>query len=469
MSVFNTFAEKEAIRAAFSRKENVFFVGIGGIQMHALALVLGSMGYTVGGSDRQEGETVRYLRACGIPVAIGHREEHVAGYDILIYTLAVDADAPELRAARRAGIPCFSRADLLGYLMSLYPTRIAVAGMHGKSTTTAMLAAILQKADKDPTVISGAALGAGGEVFRLGAREIILVEACEYKDSFLCLDPTVAVVLNAELEHIDYFHSEAEVCRSFSAFLSGAKVAILPAERQSVALLPDPNSTVIRFGQEASAAVRALNITYINGCPAFDVVLRGVIRGRVHLAVPGEHNLQNALAACAAADACGIPFATMQAALADFAGTPRRLQKRGVFCGAALYEDYAHHPAEIRASLAALRRALPRKQRGESRLICLYQPHTYSRTAAFFCDFADALSAADHAILLDIYAAREQNESGITSAALAAAIPGAAYAVDMPAAVALLAEVCRAGDVLAVMGAGDIHDRFPFDKIEDDF
>ena len=466
MSVLNTFAEKEAIRAAFSRKEKVFFVGIGGIQMHALAILLSRMGYAVGGSDRIESEATGRLRAAGIPVQIGHREENIAGYGTLIYTLAVEDDTPELRAARRAGIPCFSRADLLGYLMSLYPTRIAVAGMHGKSTTTAMLAAILQKADKDPTVISGAALNTDGEVFRVGGREIMLVEACEYKDSFLCLDPTVAVVLNAELEHTDYFHSEAEVCRSFSAFLARARVAILPAERQSVALLPNPNSAVVRFGQEEGAAVRALNVTYINGCPAFDVVLRGVIRGRIHLAVPGEHNLQNALAACAAADACGIPFATMRAALADFAGTPRRLQQRGNRQGYVIYEDYAHHPTEIRASLAALRRILPKNKGEKPRLICLYQPHTYSRTAAFFCDFADALSAADHVILLDIYAAREQNESGVSSAALAAAIPGAVYASDMPTALALLRDLCRTGDTLAVMGAGDIHDRFPFDQIE---
>ncbi len=469
MSVFNTFAEKEAIRVAFSRKEKVFFVGIGGIQMHALAMLLFHMGYAVGGSDREESERTKLLRDCGIPVYIGHEGSHVEGYGILIYTLAVEGKSPELCAAHHMGIPCFSRADLLGYICSLYPTRIAVAGMHGKSTTTAMLAAILKRADKDPTVISGAALDATGEVFWRGGREIVLVEACEYKDSFLCLDPTVAVVLNAELEHTDYFRDEAAVCRSFSAFLAGARTTILPAERQSVALLPSADSAVIRFGTGETADVRALNITYINGCPAFDVVLRGVIRGRVHLTVPGEHNMYNALAACAAADACGVPFAAMRTALSAFGGTPRRLQKRGMWQGVTVYEDYAHHPTEIRASLAALHRALPKSNGERSRLICVYQPHTYSRTAAFFCDFADALSAADHAVLLDIYAAREQNESGVTSATLAAAIPGAAYAANMEEALSCLFGICRAGDTIVVMGAGDIHDRFPFDKIEKEF
>ena len=460
LSVYNTFAEKEKIAADFGCKKRVFFVGIGGIGVRGLAYFLRDRGYAVGGSDRTESEATRRLRADGIPVFLGHAREHIRGYEILVYTLAIEGDNPELCAAREAGIPIYSRADVLGYLMSLYPIRIAVAGMHGKSTVTAMLAAILREGGKDPAVISGAPLGDGEESFSLGKGEIILAEACEYKDSFLCLSPTVAVVLNAEEEHPDYFRSGNEVCRSFSRFLQGAEIAILPAARQAVALLPDPHSRVLRFGCEAGADDTAANVVYTQGNATFDYISAGINQGRIKLKVPGEHNLQNALAAACAARACGIAPAAICAAFSAFGGTPCRLQARGSWRGVNLYEDYAHHPTEIRASLATLRRMT-----GEnSRLLCLFQAHTYSRTAAFFCDFADALSAADIAVLTDIYAAREQNESGVSAAALATAVRGGIYEPNADAAFARLLTLAREGDTLVVMGAGDV--RLVLEKME---
>ncbi len=460
MSVFNTFAKKEEIAADFCRKKRIFFVGIGGIGVRGIAHFLRSRGYEVGGSDRVESEAAVALRAAGIPVSVGHAKEHIRGYEILVYTLAIDESNPELCAAREAGIPVYSRADVLGYLMSLYPVRIAVAGMHGKSTVTAMLAAILREGGKDPAVISGAPLSDGEESFFLGGGEIILAEACEYKDSFLCLSPTVAIVLNAEEEHPDYFHSGKEVCRSFSAFLQGAETAILPAARQAVALLPDPRSRVLRFGCETGADDTAADITYTQGNAAFYYISNGINQGRIELQVPGEHNLQNALAAACAARACGIDPTVICAALSKFRGAPCRLQARGVWQGVALYEDYAHHPTEIRASLAALRRMMGEK----GRLLCLFQSHTYSRTAAFFCDFADALSAADVAVITDIYAAREKNESGVSAAALAAAVRGGIYEGDANAAFVRLLSLSRTGDTLVVMGAGDV--RRVFEKLE---
>lgn len=460
MSVFNTFAKKEKIAAEFFRKKRIFFVGIGGIGVRGIAYFLRGRGYEVGGSDRTESEATAALRTAGIPVAIGHAREHIRGYEILVYTLAIEGDNPELCAAREAGIPTYSRADVLGYLMSLYPTRIAVAGMHGKSTVTAMLAAILREGGKDPAVISGAPLGDGEESFWFGGKETILVEACEYKDSFLCLSPTVAVVLNAEEEHPDYFHSGKEVCCSFSRFLQGTETAILPAARQAVALLPDPCSRVLRFGCEADADDTAAALTYKQGNAAFDYISGGINQGRIELKVPGEHNLQNALAAACAARVCGVAPSAICTALSNFGGTPCRLQARGACRGVDLYEDYAHHPTEIRASLSALRQMM----RKNGRLLCLFQAHTYSRTAAFFCDFADALSAADIVVLTDIYAAREQNESGVSAAALAAAIPAAVYEGDAEAAFARLLSLARAGDTVVVMGAGDV--RRVLEKIE---
>ena len=428
--------------------------------MRGIVHFLRSRGYTVGGSDRTEGEGTAALREAGVPVFIGHAREHIAGYEILVYTLAVDGENPELCAAREAGIPVYSRADVLGYLMSLYPVRIAVAGMHGKSTVTAMLAAILREGGKDPAVIGGAPLGEGEESFFIGGEEVFLAEACEYKDSFLCLSPTVAVVLNAEEEHPDYFRSGQQVCRSFSAFLRGVPIAVLPSARQAVALLPDAESRVRRFGCESGADDTAENVVYTRGNAAFDYISDGINRGRVELQVPGEHNLQNALAAACAARACGVASDAVCAALSKFRGAPGRLQARGARNGVNLYEDYAHHPTEIRASLAALRRV-----KGEdARLLCLFQGHTYSRVAAFFCDFADALSAADVVVVCDIYAAREWNESGVSAAALAAAVRGGIYEANADAAFALLLSLAREGDTLVVMGAGDV--RRVFEKIE---
>ncbi len=449
MSILNSFAKKSEMQRVFLEQKKIFFVGIGGIGMQGLALLLSAMGYIVGGSDRGDGAGVARLKERGISVSLGHRAEYVQGYGVLIYTLAIGEDNPELLWAREHGIPCYSRADLLGYIMSFYTTRIAVAGTHGKSTVTAMLAAILKKAGKDPTVLSGAPLGRDGSPLSVGGRRLFLAEACEYKDSFLCLDPTIAVVLNTELDHADYFKTEKDLTTSFSAFMAGATAVVAPVGQAGI----PPKAAVYTFGQGEGAAVRAVNITYRDGCPSFDVVLSGHIRGRVSLAVPGEHNMQNALAACAAAHALSIPFSAMRAALSSFNGIARRLQPCGVWQGAKVYLDYAHHPTEIRASLLALRCMLT----PPGRLVCVYEPHTYSRTSAFFCGFADALSHADAVLLLDIYAAREQNESGVTSELLASHIPHARYVGTGENAYKELCMTVCPGDVVVLMGAGEIH------------
>ncbi|MBQ8174562.1 MAG: UDP-N-acetylmuramate--L-alanine ligase [Clostridia bacterium] len=455
MSLSNTFTQKSRMQAVFGRPRKLLFVGIGGIGMHALAIMMTSRGHTVIGTDRSPSPAVvAGLAAHGIPLYTGHSAAHVAGCDALVYTLAVSPESPELVAAQQAGIPCFSRADILGYLMGEAPTRVAVAGMHGKSTVTAMLAAVLQAAGKDPTVVSGAPLSAGGAAFLQGKGDIFLAEACEYRDSFLCLDPTVAVVLNAELEHTDYFRTESDVRRSFIAFMQGAASVILPTAPTRVPLSPPQGSEVFTFGTEKEAFVRAENFDNDQGAPTFDLYIGEKKQGRAQLKLLGEHNVQNALAACAAALACGIDPSVSVKALCDFTGTPMRLEEKGMRRGVRLYADYAHHPTEIRASLAALRRVTAKTG---GRLFCLFQPHTYSRTASFFCDFADALSAADRVILADIYAARERNESGVSSEVLANSISRGVYAADLPTAVRILDKEAWDGDLAVIMGAGDIH------------
>lgn len=423
--------------------------------MQGLALLLKRRGVSVGGCDRTFSSGVAALRTAGIPVTIGHREENIRGYDAVIYTLAATDDVPELIAARKAALPCFSRADLLGYLMTPYSVRIGVAGMHGKSTTTAMLADILCAAGRDPTVISGAVMGRDGNVMREGQGSVFLCEACEYKDSFLCLFPSIAVVLNCEWEHPDYFKCPAQVKASFHTYMQRADLVILPADQPIDTLPPTNGMRVLRFGLSPAADVCASGVVYHGGCASFDYRFCGLLRGRVQLSLPGVHNMQNALAALAVAEACHIPFATAADALAACQGVERRLSHRGTWQGVTVYEDYAHHPTEIRASLAALR-AMLEEGGGTGRLICVFQPHTYSRTAALYADFLTAFAMADRLLLLDIYAAREENESGVSSEKMAAAIPGAAYMPSFSAAAEALAHICRAGDLLVVMGAGDI-------------
>ncbi len=440
------------MRAVFARHKKIFFVGIGGIGMQGLALLLAAKGYTVGGSDRKAGPALDTLAHAGIRITLGHREENIAGYDILVYTLAADSQTPELVAARRAAMPCFSRADLLGYVMSYYPTRIGVAGMHGKSSTTAMLAATLQQGGIEPTVLCGAPLRPSGSSLLLGGEEVFLCEACEYKDSFLCLYPSLAVVLNCEWEHTDYFSSLAQVRASFHTYISRADTVILPADASPDCLPPTVGRRVLRFGLASFADIRACDVMYEEGCASFTYQFCGITRGHVRLAVPGAHNLQNALAVLGAAEVCRVPFPCMAAALAEYHGIARRLQVRGMWRRMTVYEDYAHHPTEVKASLAAMRLLMP----PGARLFCVFQPHTYSRTASFFDDFLVSFEAADRLLLLDIYAAREENQSGVNAAALAAKISHATYAPGYSAACALLQKEGRAGDRILVMGAGDI-------------
>lgn len=452
MSQYNTFTERGEMAAVFCRAKRVFFVGIGGIGMQGLALALCRRGYAVRGSDARESPALATLRAAGIEVTIGHSATAAEWADVLVYTLAIALDNPALAAARARGVPCFSRADLLGYLMSAYPRRVCVAGMHGKSTVTAMLAAILSEAGLSPTVFGGSAVSPTGEAVLLGKGEIALAEACEYKDSFLALAPTHALALNIEWEHPDYFRGEEQVAASFSRYLAGAEVAILPdcGLPASLALPPCP---ILRFGDSAGADARATDLCLTGQGSAFTYHAGGVARGRVTLPLLGLHNIKNALAALAACEALGVDLDAATRALSRFRGTARRLQRRGVCREIEIYEDYAHHPTEIRASLAALRTALP----PSGRIFCFFEPHTYSRTAAFFSDFAAALSAADRLFLFDIYAAREKNESGISSRALAAAVSGARFCADYEMALSLLFSEARAGDLAVFMGAGDIH------------
>lgn len=453
MSVTNTHFGAEKISRMLSGRKAVYFLGIGGITMSSMAHITKTMGYRVGGSDRTLSPLTERLAKEGIEIFCGHDASHLDGYDALVYTVAVRDDTPELVRARAEGLPVISRADYLGYLMRGYTHRVGLAGMHGKSTTTSMTTEIFLAAGADPTVISGAELSSIDGAYRVGGRENFIFEACEYMDSFLDFYPTVAAVLNIEMDHVDYFKSMTQIKHSFRAYIDktvGCGCAVLNADDDNVCDMAEGfGGSVLTFGIRRAADVTAKNITYDRGRASFDLC-HGSMKKHVTLAVCGEHNVYNALAAAACAILCGIPSGAIVTGLGNFRGAKRRLEFKGKLGDADVYDDYAHHPTEIAATLDAAR------QMGYDRVICVYQPHTYSRTKGLFDEFAAALGKADLPILCDIYAARETDTLGVSSELLAKATRGAVYMESFDRIADYLREHARAGDLILTMGAGDI-------------
>lgn len=458
MSVENTHFGAAWIADRLKACKSIFFIGVGGISMSALAELSASNGFLVGGSDRTETEVTKRLSKKGIRVYYGHDAAHVADYDAVIYTVAIDAENPEYLEAKRSGKPLFSRADYLGYLMISFRTRVGVAGMHGKSTCTAMCTSIFLAAG-DPTVLCGAALPSlGDSPCRIGEeREHIVFEACEYMDSFLDFNPTLAVVLNIGMDHVDYFHSMEQIHASFLAFAertgeSGTLLCNADDAESITAFLPF-RGRKITFGLDAKADFYAENVSFGGGVTAFDFCHAGVALCRVELRASGRHNLYNALAAASAATLCGIAPKTVARGLANFCGAARRMEYKGTLPGGAVvYDDYGHHPDEIKATLAGAR------ELGFDRVLCAYQPHTYSRTAGLLDEFSSAFGAADRVFFADIYAAREENLWGVTSKTLSDRIgEKATYCGSFRAVAEKIQREARDGDLVIVMGAGDIY------------
>lgn len=477
MSVPNTHEGSARIAAylhtAAARRGTVFFIGVGGVMMSSLALLTHRAGHPTAGSDRTRTAVTETLEAEGITVLYGHAPDHLpADCALVVYTVAIAPDNPEYAAARARGIPCVSRADYLGALMTDYTRRVGVAGMHGKSTCTSMCAQILLDAAVDPTVLSGATYAPMGGAYRLGnTKEHFLFEACEYMDSFLDFNPTVAVLLGAELEHVDYFKDMEQITESFARFasLTGPNgVTVVNADDEPItesarrALGRGRTGRLVTFSAngKADADFTAQSIRIQQGLPCFELVARGEVWGTVCMAVPGQHQITNALAAAAAMDACGIPRETILTGLAHYIGAGRRMEYRGTVNGAAVYDDYGHHPTEVKATLEGAK-TLSAAKHPDGRLICVFQPHTYSRTAALYDRFPEAFAPADRLLLMDIYAAREVNTYGVSSAKLAADINAAnpdkaLYCASPAQAVQALRALVRPGDTVVVMGAGDV-------------
>ena len=428
---------------------HVHLVGIGGVSMRPLGLVLKGMGMKVTGSDMSASDGTRELEAKGIPVTIGHNAENIQGADCIIRTAAAHNDNPEIAAARASGIPVFERAQAWGEIMRSYKNAVCVSGTHGKTTTTSMLTHILMEANLDPTVMIGGYLPLLHASHRVGHGDTILLESCEYCDSFLNFFPTLALVLNVEEDHLDYFKDLADIQKSFHKFAEMATFGVVANGDDPHTVQALEGIDYVTFGLGEGNRIHAANM-----CPDwrhFDVLCDGEFYCHLDMGVLGRHNAMNALAAAAAAWMMGIPGEAVSRGLVSFHGAGRRMEFKGKFHGADVYDDYAHHPDEVAATISAVRDAMPGR-----RLVLAFQPHTYSRTSALFDDFVRELSRADVLVLAEIYAARERNTIGISSADVAEKIPGAVFCETLPEVTEYLRENVREGDVVLTMGAGDI-------------
>lgn len=445
-----------------SQYKKIHCIGIGGIGLSAIAEILLSRGYEVSGSDMKESaETVR-LASKGARVFIGHRAENADEADLLVFSAAVGQDNPEMKRAEERGIPILSRAQMLGLLMQEYENSIAVSGTHGKTTTTSMVSLILDRAKLEPTILVGGNLAEIGGNVKVGHSRYFITEACEYMDSFLSLKPKIEIILNIDSDHLDYFKDIDHIVSSFDKFAQ-----LVPASGTIIAYDANPFvnqvirdlDNVVTFGLSENCDYYAANIQFNEeGMPAFDVCHDGQLLSRVQLAVPGEHNILNALAAFTCACALGVEPQLTKETLERYHGTQRRFDIVGTTAkGVKIVDDYAHHPTEIKATLSASENV------PHNKLWCIFQPHTYTRTIALFDEFAEAFEKADKLILAEIYAAREKNIYKISSAQLAEKIKEThphkevLFMEDFAAIADYVDAQAQRGDMVITMGAGDIY------------
>ena len=397
----------------FRKINKVYFVGIGGIGMSGIAELLLNLGFQVSGSDMNENDNVIRLKELGIDVKIGHDPENLLNADVLVYSSAVPLENPEIIKARQKGIPVIRRAEMLGELISVKETSIAVGGTHGKTTTSSMIGAVLAYAKKDPTLVVGGLVHNLDTNSKLGSGDIIVVEADEFDRSFLALKPTIGIVTNIELEHTDCYEDLQDLQNAFLQFCQSVPFygeVILCADSPGVQeILPKIERPMTTYGRSRDAAYRAENLRFIENYSTYSVFRAEENLGEIHLNVPGEHNVLNSLAAVVLGIELGLSFETIQSGIASYQGVRRRFEIKGIFNNVLLVDDYAHHPTEVEATLKAAKAGWDR------RIIAVFQPHLYTRTQEFFREFAQVLQLADEVIITDIYPAREKPIPGVTA------------------------------------------------------
>ena len=445
----------------FNDKIHVHFIGIGGISMSGLAEILLGAGFTISGSDRASSELTEHLSALGANINYPQAAANITDdIDLIVYTAAIHEDNPEFKAAKASGKPMLTRAELLGEIMENYNRSITVAGTHGKTTTTSMVSQILLETASDPTISVGGILDAIHSNVHVGDSDIFITEACEYTNSYHSFFPKYNIILNVEADHLDFFKNLENVRASFKKFAENTSadgVLIINNEIDDVNYFTqDVKCKVITYALKGDANMVPSDISYNEkGYASFTPVFNGTPLERVSLNVPGDHNINNALSAIALCLEMGIDYKHIIAGLAKFGGAHRRFEYKGTFNGATVIDDYAHHPTEIKASLAAA------KNYPHGRLIVCFQSHTYTRTLSFLDDFAQALSAADMVVLADIYPAREPDIYGVSAKDIADRIEKLGtevhYLGSFDACEKFLEKNLINNDLLITMGAGDVY------------
>lgn len=443
--------------------KHVHCIGIGGIGLSAIAEIFLNRGYRVSGSDMKESEITDKLIARGASVFLGHRAKNIQDADLVVYSAAVSQDNPEIVAAEEKNIPIASRAVVLGALMKEYENSIAIAGTHGKTTTTSMVSLILENSGKDPTILVGGNLQEISGNVKIGNSGYFITEACEYMDSFLSLSPEIEIILNIDSDHLDYFKDIEHISNSFDKFAKlvpmGGTVIAFDANPFVNSIINNLQSKVVTFGFHERCDYYASEIEFnSSGMPSFQVHHRGKILCTMQLGIPGEHNIANALAAFACCHGLGISVDSIVSTLETFTGTQRRFDVIGITQNnITIVDDYAHHPTEIKATLKAAQN-VPHKE-----LWCLFQPHTYTRTLALFDEFAESFDAADKIVMAEIYAAREKNIYRISSRELVNEIKRLNPEKDVyffgnfDEIANFVINNAQNGDLIITMGAGDIY------------
>lgn len=447
-------------RIDFNTPQHIHFIGIGGISMSGLAEILLDKGFQISGSDSKTSPLTQALEAKGAQIFYGQRSSNIQdSVDVVVFTAAIHPDNPEYSCAVKKRLPMLTRAELLGQIMRNYDTPIAVAGTHGKTTTTSMISHILLESDCDPTISVGGILPVIGGNIRVGNSETFVTEACEYTNSFLSFFPKISLILNIDADHLDFFKDIEDIRHSFRLFaekLPADGTLIINSDTDKYTeIIRDLPCEIITYGLNSNADYTAQNIQYNEyGYATFDCVKDGVNLGTYSLSVPGIHNVSNALATLVLGFKLGLNSEALKTGLKHFQGTDRRFQYKGKVGEVTVIDDYAHHPTEIKATLTAAKN-YPHKS-----LWCVFQPHTYTRTKALLPEFARALTFADHVVLADIYAARETDNLGISSRDLQKQIlelgTDCHYFSTFDEIENYLLENCIPGDLLITMGAGDV-------------
>lgn len=438
-----------------SKVKKVHFIGIGGSGMCPIAEILLHKGFELTGSDTSESDTLARIRSYGIPVAMGQKAENVEGAELVVYTAAIKQDNPELVAAKEKGIPTVERSVMLGMVTRRFPNTVAVAGTHGKTTTTAMITQVLLEAGLDPSAIIGGKLPLIGGNGRVGKSETIVCEACEFVDTFLQLNPAISVILNIDNDHLDYFGTVENTIRSFHKFCEQTTGTIIvngDDANSMKAVDGIKNARVITYGFKATNDYSAANLQKTRRArEKFSVEKAGKKAVEITLSVPGKHNIYNALAAFAVADTLGVSADSIAKSLHAFTGVHRRFELLGEFGGVTVADDFAHHPTEVAATLTAA------KEMGFSRVWAVFQPHTYSRTYLLFNDFVKALKIADKVVLSEILAVRETNTYNIYAKDLAEKIPGCVWFKTFEEISDYMVQNAKDGDLILTLGGGDVY------------